>query len=333
MSTSLAQLVEPNMDAVEADVHQAFVALREADADVGLAAEVAEKAVSRAEELRQIAATRRLEFGRALQRARAGWPERGPKAKGWTDMLERIGIGPDAASDAIAYAKAVMERFSGTDGRVPEKLPTLAEAGIDKRPRASDATDNRPAYGGDRQRETDAPDDRDAPPDNVIPLELDDPEPKAPDRNTWCTPKKWADAIGPVDLDPCSNERSHIQAKATFVLERGENGLALAPEVPDDQLEFINCPYGRGLVIQWVRAYGQKRFIFLLKFDPSTKWFAELIARTTVVMFPKDERMEFEPPPGVESSSVQFPHAFFYAREEDITDEMRALCLPPWRIK
>lgn len=332
MTTSLAQLVEPNVEALEADIREAFVALRAADAEVGPASEIAEKAVTRAEELRQIAALRRLEFGRALARARGGWPESGPRAKGWTDLLRRVGVDPDIASEAIRYAVVIEERFSGG---VPEKLPTMAEAGIHKPSRASDATDNRPAYGGDRQRTyvspDDSPTDRDASPDNVIPLELDDPQERAPDRNTWCTPKWIADAIGEVDLDPCSNDRSHIHAKETYVLERGENGLMLAPDVPRESLCYINPPYGRGLVIQWVRAYGEKRFIFLLKFDPSTLWFAELMSHTKLVLFPKQERVEFEPPPDVKASSVQFPHALFFSNPEDARPEILNRCYD-WEV-
>src|ERR1051326_7590870 len=44
-------------------------------------------------------------------------------------------------------------------------------------------------------------------------------------RNCWCTPKWIAKLIGEVDLDPCSNERSHVRAMWKCVKELGCNGL------------------------------------------------------------------------------------------------------------
>lgn len=105
---------------------------------------------------------------------------------------------------------------------------------------------------------------------------------------------------------------------------RGEDGLALAEEVPNRYRVFLNPPYSD--VMPWVQAYKRTRFCFLLKFDNSTKWFEELIGYTSVVLFPKRTRIEFVAPPGVESSSNPFPHALFYACEDDVTSAIRRLC-------
>jgi len=341
--TSVAALVEPHIDELEVGIRTALDASHAADADEAKASETFTKAsetFTKAETIlgtsRTEALQRRIEVGRLLVIARTAYPAKGPRSKGWGDLLERVGLTQSTAWRYMEFAGATAEQ-SCTDGNVHDSPKSYADAGIDKRPRASDATDNRPAYGGDRQRtyvspdDGDAPDDRDAASDNVIPLELDDPQEKAPDRNTWCTPKWIADAIGEVDLDPCSNDRSHIHAKETYVLERGENGLMLAPDVPRESLCYINPPYGRGLVIQWVRAYGEKRFIFLLKFDPSTLWFAELMSHTKLVLFPKQERVEFEPPPDVKASSVQFPHALFFSNPEDARLEILNRCYD-WEV-
>lgn len=43
-----------------------------------------------------------------------------------------------------------------------------------------------------------------------------------------CTPRDLALDLGTFDLDPCSNPRSHILARVSFQLERGEDGLAAA---------------------------------------------------------------------------------------------------------
>ncbi len=149
-------------------------------------------------------------------------------------------------------------------------------------------------------------------------------DPSGPDRDTWCTPKWLAEAVGAWDVDPCSNGRSHIKASTTVSLELGGDGLAL--EVRPDTRVWINPPYSRGQVVRWVRAYLHTRFCFLLRFDSSTEWFALLIAHTAVYALPT-QRVNFEPPPSVASSSNPFPHALFYADERDVTDEVKRLCL------
>ena len=87
-------------------------------------------------------------------------------------------------------------------------------------------------------------------------MDVDDlPEDIGPDRDTWATPEWLTRAIGRVDLDPCSNDRSTVLAKRTFNLDaRGEDGLKLAKFVSRNTRTYVNPPYGRGLVIQFIRA-------------------------------------------------------------------------------
>lgn len=148
-------------------------------------------------------------------------------------------------------------------------------------------------------------------------------------RDSWCTPKWLAEVIGRVDLDPCSNPRSRIDAATTLMLEYGDDGLASEPgnyyiggrralsRAKPYVRTFINPPYARGEVIKWIRHYRHTRFIFLLRFDPSTDWFAELAPHCTHIWVPS-RRINFEPPPGVKSSSNPFPHAL-YLRDPDPT--------------
>lgn len=150
-----------------------------------------------------------------------------------------------------------------------------------------------------------------------------------PDRSTWVTPIDLARKLGPWDLDPCSNERSHIIARKTFDLERrGQDGLRLARFVSRDTRTFINPPYTRGQVELWVDAYAHVRFCFLVRFDPSTEWFRKLISRTEIVLVLHD-RINFEPPPGVvphHKMSNPFPHACLVRDERDVTPALRNLC-------
>lgn len=149
-------------------------------------------------------------------------------------------------------------------------------------------------------------------------------------RGSWCTPGWLAGLIGKVYLDPCSNPSSHVDSEIRCTLEWASDGLSgdfgefefgyrgPPPTGPciaggfagwNDSV-FCNPPYGPGEVIKWVRHYRHTRFIFLLRWDPSTEWFSELHPHCTHVWFPSD-RIDFEPPPRIRSSSNPFPHALY----------------------
>lgn len=269
---------------------------------------------------------RRLAMGTFLLGARAQLPKRGTAEDGWGAFLAAIGVDDMTAT---RYMK-IAEKVAALPLTERNKPQTYADAGMDNRPRKGDAG---PDDGSMPRHEANggyiSPDDPPAP------LELDPPAEIQIDRDTWCTPKDWAITIGPVAYDPCSNSRSHIIAARALDLElRGENGLTLASEMPSDELGFLNPPYSD--VMPWVVAYRAKRTLWLLKFDPSTKWFELLVEYMSLVFFPRRTRMPFEAPEGIPKEMAmanQFPHAFFFAREEDVTDAMRARCYPPWRIR
>lgn len=157
-----------------------------------------------------------------------------------------------------------------------------------------------------------------------------------PLRGSWCTPQRWATAIGSWDLDPFSNPRSLIDAKIRCSLEDGGDGLEKgepgtfryrtgpSATAASDCRVFIQPPYD--LVLRAIAHYGHTRFCALLRFDTSTEWFEQLIKRTRVIAFPL-ERIAFDPPPGVEASSNPYPHAFYYADERDVAREVYQLCL------
>lgn len=147
-----------------------------------------------------------------------------------------------------------------------------------------------------------------------------------PDRSTWCTPWELAQRLGEWDLDPCTNERSHIISRKRFNLELGQDGLRLARFISRGTRVFCNPPYTRGQVELWVDAYAHTCFCFLLRFDPSTEWFRKLMARTEVVCVLR-ERINFEPPPGVvphHKLSNPFPHGLFFRRAIDATPAVLA---------
>lgn len=280
---------------------------------------------------RETAHRRRVELGRALLDVRKLWPRAGRNAKGWGELLARVKLEERTAERYMQLAGYV------ADNPEAEVAPTYAEAGIDRRGTANDMAPERDAD----VRELAAPP---RPGAGVYPIAPSAAMPAADggdhavaqdegpevDRDTWCTPQWLAEAVGPFDVDPCTNERSHVRATKKLQIERGEDGLAMAQFIPATKRVWCNPPYSRGQVIQWVTAYKHTRFVFLLRLDSSTKWFRELFASCELILLSR-KRVNFEPPPGVQGQDVRFPHALFFARAEDATPEIRALCFE-WHL-
>jgi hypothetical protein len=165
-------------------------------------------------------------------------------------------------------------------------------------------------------------------------------------RGSWCTPKKYAEAVGYHWLDPFSNSRSHVLARLTCELERGDDGFGFgdpqhAPGSFYTQAHGYQCasavsrvwlqpPYD--IVLAAIAHYKHTRFTALLRLDPSTEWFDELHAASELILVPRGDRIEFDPPPGVKASSNPFPHGFFYKHAADATQAIRDLCFE-WRLR
>lgn len=169
-------------------------------------------------------------------------------------------------------------------------------------------------------------------------------------RGAFCTPKKWALAIGPWDLDPYSNPRSHIVASIRCMLEDGGDGFGGSAEpgsyrsgadltgIADASTRtFWQPPYERGFIRRVVAHYGHTRFCALLRWAPDTAWFGDLWPLVGAVAFPLGERIAFETPPGVtladadedddEDRGAPFPHAFYYSDPRDITPAIAESCI------
>jgi hypothetical protein len=265
----------------------------------------------------------RVVMGRFLIKAKAQLPKRGTPTHGWTALLGALEMDEMTAVRYIALAEASLTLSE----RDKDKIPTYADLGLDKREGAKPSDDVPPPLDDDAPSSPARVSGEEAGDDTEADVEID--------RDTWCTPKWITDAIGDFDLDPCANERSHVRAAREFRFdERGEDGLCMASKVDATDRVFINPPYSD--VTPWIDAYAHTRFCFLLKFDPSTEWFALLMTHTKLVLFPRGTRVQFEAPEGVPADKAkanQFPHALFYARAEDATDAIRAVCFQPWRIK
>lgn len=121
----------------------------------------------------------------------------------------------------------------------------------------------------------------------------------------WCTPRWLADLLGPFDLDPCSNERSHIKAE-TVCIEGTADGLK---ERWARWRVFVNPPYSKPLPwCQKLRDHDGP-WCALLKLDPSTRWWAALMEATPTVA-PFRKRLKFE---GDQSMTANFPSVLVYS--------------------
>lgn len=121
----------------------------------------------------------------------------------------------------------------------------------------------------------------------------------APDGSTdaQCTPRDLACALGRFDLDVCSNPRSHIRAARSFMLENGEDGLALPWARPDGSLASVWCngPYSDPL--PWCERLRAHRapWASLWKLDTTTEWFRCLMA-SGASWAPFRQRLAYERP-------------------------------------
>lgn len=276
---------------------------------------IAERHEKQAAAARESAKARRLRIGQQLAKVRPAWPERGPKAKGWGDFLRQVGISEDSALRYMAEARGDV---------FPQKPSTAGNLDGDARPSTPplmltpDSTTAN-VHGGSGERR----------------------------RGSYCTPEKYARAVGSWDLDPFSNPQSHIEASIRCMLENGGDGFGGSDEpgcyrsgrdltgIADDTTRvWLQPDYARGVVERVVAHYRHTRFCALLRFAPETGWFESLWPRVRVIAVPL-ERLPFETPDGIEIANADegedrgapFPHVFYYADARDITAAIARLCI------
>jgi len=124
------------------------------------------------------------------------------------------------------------------------------------------------------------------------------------DETSWsdaaCTPRWLAELIGHVDFDPCSNERSWIQAAWSFMLDKGIDGL----KMPWRGRGFENWPYSEPMPWAEKSIYEMEignctDLIVLCKLDPSTEWW-QVITQPVLGALDRwdfDKRIQFDEHP------------------------------------
>ncbi len=314
MATARSARSEPqlDLDLIASQIHDALAGLHSSETEAERNDSLVLRYATAAENARSVAARWRIEIGALLLQARPAWPGRGPGAKGWSEFLARVAIDDATARRYMAEATNPNAQRGGKreTGRVDSILAEIRKLGAQDRKALMSEIRTANVNGGSGES----------------------------DRGAWITAAKWAARVGPWDLDPFSNDRSHVAADIQCMLEDGGNGLAdlatpgswisggTSSGVADEQTRVWGQPPYE-IVEQAVAHYRHTRFCFLLRLDPSTQWFAALWERTQLLAIPLGDREMFEPPPGVEASSNPQPHAFYYAAAADVTDEIRETCI------
>lgn len=123
---------------------------------------------------------------------------------------------------------------------------------------------------------------------------------------SWCTPPKYVNAIkafwgGEIELDPCSNEFSIVQAKTEYILPHAD-GLK---QEWDARTIYVNPPYGadreRGTTIKnWLAKCVQANQAFhseviaLIPVAPNTThWKNYVFGKASSICFLYDTRLRF----------------------------------------
>jgi hypothetical protein len=121
------------------------------------------------------------------------------------------------------------------------------------------------------------------------------------DKKDWNTPPKYIVPItiffgGSIDLDPCSNEHSMVNAEVNFIYPE-KDGLV---EEWDAENIFVNPPYGRSNgkgLYDWLfksLKYENSEIIFLIPVATNTKHFKDIVFKHySAICFLSDTRLKF----------------------------------------
>jgi hypothetical protein len=177
-------------------------------------------------------------------------------------------------------------------------------------------------------------------------------------RDSWCTPADVAELLPMVDLDPATNIRSLIKAKRSIVWDEsprsedqyvkvytdefgggyrtGEADTVFYPgnglTIPWNGSIFFNGPYSD--MLPWCQKANEEwaegrltEAIFLVKLDPTTKWWRELTGtiryddgtlagkQRSVDLWLPHKRLQHIPPPRIRSSTNNFASAIIHWRD------------------
>jgi len=136
--------------------------------------------------------------------------------------------------------------------------------------------------------------------------------------NNLCTPewiwRRIVEHLGPIELDPCSNEWSSVPANTRFSgpAHGCVDGLTVS-WIACGGLVYVNPPYGRGHLRQWAQkcvaeAVGGVEIVALVPCSPDTAWWQSCLPTVRAIAYLRS-RVSFE---GGEHGSGSFASALLY---------------------
>lgn len=166
-------------------------------------------------------------------------------------------------------------------------------------------------------------------------------------RDSWCSPECVTELLPEVDLDPATNPRSKVKARRNIVWTHDPAGAVILGE-PGRAKNELHWDFGDGLAIPWngsvflngpysdmlpwtTKANEEwgagrlKEAIFLVKLDPTTRWWRQLmedqdgtpeeIERQVDLWLPR-KRLQHIPPPRIKASTNNFASAIVHWRRK-----------------
>lgn len=148
----------------------------------------------------------------------------------------------------------------------------------------------------------------------------------------WLTPPEVVDVVrrvsplGTIALDPCGNRASVVGARRQYLVEDGDDGLAL-PWHGAGGLVYVNPPYGRSLPA-WIDKCADEVFdgaeiVALVPARPDTLWFRRALRECHALCFWSGRIRFFGATAG-----APFPSVFLYWHPLGLTRNFREAFKP-----
>jgi hypothetical protein len=155
---------------------------------------------------------------------------------------------------------------------------------------------------------------------------------EADSTDAQCTPRALALALGRFDLDVCSNPRSHILADRSFMLERGQDGLAEPWTLTGGAPASVWCNGPYSYPDPWCERLRVHKgpWCALWKLDATTVWWRTLMAARPW-WAPFRMRLAFERPGNC--GVANFVSALVWTRDWEPSRDVLAMLWEPRREK
>lgn len=140
----------------------------------------------------------------------------------------------------------------------------------------------------------------------------------------WTTPRSLIDALtrhlGPIGLDPCSNQASEVDAYAALdcVADGLDDGIeADWLEIEPGHLVYVNPPYARGELARWMAKCSTEaargvEIVALVPASTGANWFHRALDSAQALALWRGRLQFGNPPPGKSGGNSSIESALIY---------------------